>query len=172
MFKFSKNLYTDVRIEEVFETNITFTLGKISEYKIRNYKAAFIRVFDGDRWFYSSTSDLDEIQNEIKKLSKMAKPNDKINDNPIVKKMEVNSGTFLKFKDNDISKVSEEDKLNLLKGMFPQVCENKYIKMWTARYQILNLILKDVDFLWDLLCQKEIKSLMNLTKKPPAVLRI
>lgn len=134
MFKFPENLYTDVRIEEVFETNITFTLGKISEYKIRNYKAAFIRVFDGDRWFYSSTSDLDGIQNEIKKLSKMAKPNDKINDNQIVKKMEVNSGTFLKFKDNDISKVSEEDKLNLLKGMFPQVCENKYIKMWTAKY--------------------------------------
>lgn len=134
VYKFPENLYTDVRIEDVFETNITFTLGKITEYKIRNYKAGFIRVFDGERWYYGSTSSLEQIQDEIEKLSKMAKPNEKIGENPIVKRFEVNSGEFFKFKDEDVSKISEEDKLNLLKDMFPVITANKYVKNWNARY--------------------------------------
>lgn len=134
MFKFHGDLYTDVRIEDVFESNITFTLGKISEYKIRNYKAAFVRVYDGKRWFYSSTSQIEQIQDEIEKLNKMAEPKPGINEDAIIKKLEVNKGEFLSFKDKDISKVPEEDKLNLLKDMFPVIAENSYIKSWTARY--------------------------------------
>ncbi len=134
MFKFHGGLYSDVRIEDVFETNITFTLGKISEYKIRNYKAAFVRVYDGKRWFYSSTSQIEQIQDEIDKLNKMADPNPGINEDGIIKKLEVNKGEFFNFKENDISKVPEEDKLGLLKELFPVITENKYIKSWTARY--------------------------------------
>ncbi len=134
MFKFHGDLYTDVRIEDVFETNITFTLGKISDYKIRNYKAAFVRVYDGKRWLYSSTSQIEQIQDEIDKLNKMAEPNPGINEDAIIKKLEVNKGEFFSFKDKDISKISEEDKLNLLKDMFPVIAENSYIKSWTAGY--------------------------------------
>ncbi len=134
MFKFHGDLYTDVRIEDVFETNITFTLGKISDYKIRNYKAAFVRVYDGKRWLYSSTSQIEQIQYEIDKLNKMAEPNPGINEDAIIKKLEVNKGEFFSFKDKDISKISEEDKLNLLKDMFPVIAENSYIKSWTAGY--------------------------------------
>ncbi len=134
MFKFHGGLYTDVRIEDVFETNITFTLGKISEYKIRNYKAAFVRVYDGKRWFYSSTSQIEQIQDEIDKLNKMADPIPGIDEDGIIKKLEVNKGEFFNFKENDISKVPEEDKLGLLKELFPVITESKYIKSWTARY--------------------------------------
>ncbi len=134
MFKFRRDLYTDVRIEDVFESNITFTLGKISEYKIRNYKAAFVRVYDGKRWLYSSTSQIEQIQDEIDKLNKMAEPKPGINEDAIIKKFEVNKGEFFSFKDKDISKVSEEDKLNLLKDMFPVIAGNSYIKSWIARY--------------------------------------
>ncbi len=134
MFKFHRDLYTDVRIEDVFETKITFTLGKISEYKIRSYRAAFVRVFDGERWFYSSTSQIEQIQDEIEKLNNMASPNPYIYDNAIVKKFEVNKGEFLTFTDTDISKVPEENKLDLLKDLFPVIEESKYIKNWTARY--------------------------------------
>jgi len=134
VFRFHEDLYTDVRIENVFVTNITFTLGKISEYKIRNYKAAFVRIYDGKRWFYSSTSQVGQIQEEIDKLSRMAEPNPCINQDAIIKKFEVNKGQFISFKDNDISKVPEEDKLNLLKDMFPVITESSYIKSWTARY--------------------------------------
>ena len=50
MYKFAKDLYTDVRIEDVFETKIGVTLGKLDEMKERRYKAAFIRIFDGENF--------------------------------------------------------------------------------------------------------------------------
>ena len=44
---------------------------------MRQYSGAFIRVFDGDRWYYKSISNLSSIQEEIENLSKMAKENKK-----------------------------------------------------------------------------------------------
>ncbi len=134
MYKFHRGLYTDVRIEDVFETIITFTIGEMTEYKIRNYKAAFVRVYDGTRWYYSSNSQTERIQEEIDKLSVMAKPDSHINDNPIVKKFEVNKGEFLNYSQNDVLKVSEDEKIKLLKQMFSTVEDNKYIKNWAASY--------------------------------------
>jgi TldD protein len=49
VFKFHEGLYADIRIEDVFETNITVTLGNLDQSRVRKYKAAFIRVFDGKR---------------------------------------------------------------------------------------------------------------------------
>lgn len=134
MFKFPKNLYTDVRIEDVFETKIIFTLGNLDESKIRKYRAAFVRVFDGDKWYYASTSDVDNIQNEIDRLSLMASPNKNIYENQIVKNFQVNSGKFLSFEETSVSKVNKEDKINLLKSFFPIVTSVNTIKMWRASY--------------------------------------
>ncbi|NLA07260.1 MAG: TldD/PmbA family protein, partial [Firmicutes bacterium] len=61
MYKFPKGLYVDVRIEETFDTKIGFKKLTLEEHKIRNNKGAFIRVFDGRRWYYSSTTDIDGI---------------------------------------------------------------------------------------------------------------
>ena len=134
MFKFPENLYTDVRIEDVFETKIVFTLGSLDESKIRKYRAAFVRVFDGDKWYYASTSDEDDIQNEIDKLSSMATPNKNIYDNQIVKNFQINSGKYLSFEDTSVAKVNKEDKINLLKSFFSIVTSVNTIKMWTASY--------------------------------------
>jgi len=53
---FPKNLYTDVRIEHLFSTEIRYTLGELNECKVRQYSAAFIRVYDGDRPAIGGTS--------------------------------------------------------------------------------------------------------------------
>ncbi len=53
MYNFPKGLYTDVRIEEIFETKIGFKKDALQEQKVRSNKGAFIRVFDGERWYYS-----------------------------------------------------------------------------------------------------------------------
>ena len=66
MFQFPNSLYTDVRLEEVFEANIQITLDNLENLQERTYQAAFIRVFDGDRWFYSATTDTDFVQAEIR----------------------------------------------------------------------------------------------------------
>ena len=134
MFKFPKGLYTDVRIEDYFQTNINFTLGELDESRIRDYKAAFIRIFDGKRWYYASTSDVENIQDEIDKLAGFAKPDPDINNNKIVKKFQVNRGRFIKFEDDDVSKISKEEKTELLKSYYPVIAEKSAVKMWRAFY--------------------------------------
>lgn len=134
MYKFPKNLYTDVRIEDFSVSEITYQNGELRQNLKRNHRGGFIRIFDGKRWYYSSTTDVDKIQEEINELSLMAKENESIVEDPIVKKFEVNTGEFLQFKDNDILNISQEEKLSLLKSYFPIIEAKEEIKMWTAIY--------------------------------------
>ncbi|WP_352420359.1 TldD/PmbA family protein [Proteiniborus sp.] len=134
MYTFPKNLYTDVRLEDASVSEITYQNGELMQNLKRNHKGGFIRIFDGQRWYYSSTTDIDNIQEEINRLALMAKENENIMNNPVVKKFEVNEGEFFQFKENDILKVSQDDKLELLKSYFPLVTNRKEIKMWKAIY--------------------------------------
>lgn len=133
MFNFPSNFYTDVRIEDVFETNIVYTLGNLDESRERKYKAAFIRLFDGNRWYYSATTDIDNIQKEIDNLNSLATSTENINNNSVVKKFEVNKGKFLKFEKDDISKVPKAKKNELIKNFFPFLKREK-IKTWKTTY--------------------------------------
>lgn len=134
MYNFPKDLYTDVRLEDVSISEITYHNGELRQNLKRNHKGAFIRIFDGQRWYYSSTTNIDNIQEEINKLSIMAKENVRILEEPIVKKFEVNCGVFLQFQDNNILNVSQEEKLSLLKSYFPIIENREEVKMWRAIY--------------------------------------
>ena len=81
-YTFPQDLFTDVRIEEVSETLIHLTLGEIEEFRRRSYTAAFIRVFDGRRWYYTSTTDTETVQEEIDRLAGYAEV---IDGDPLVK---------------------------------------------------------------------------------------
>ena len=133
MYKFPADLYTDVRIEDVFQTEIRVTLGEIDEMRERRYKAAFIRIFDGKRWYYSSITNVDKIQEEIEKLSKFAslKPHC---DDPTVKKFQINKGEFLEFSGDDISKIPMGEKYGAISDYFPIISENALVKIWEAYY--------------------------------------
>ncbi len=134
MFQFHEGFYTDVRIEEIFETSITYTLGKLDDSKIRRYKAAFIRLFDGNRWYYSATSDAKSIQEEIDKLSKIGTANPSINDHPIVKAFEINKETALAYADGSVANISKEDKDAFIQKFFPHFDNRPLIKMWKIVY--------------------------------------
>ncbi|MBU5438135.1 TldD/PmbA family protein [Tissierella sp. MSJ-40] len=134
MFKFPDHLYTDVRIEDVYETEIVYSTGEIEESKIRNYKAAFIRVFDGEMWYYSSISNLESIQKEIDSLSSYASPNREIDNHPIVNKLQVTKEKLLKFEDNGMEKIEIKRKHDLLKEHFPLLEGSTFIKNWKAAY--------------------------------------
>src|SRR6056297_883103 len=117
MYTFPNDLYSDIRIEDVFETKIELTDGRLDEIKEKEYKGAFIRVFDGKRWFYSATSDIEGIQGELDALAELATVNEKIEENPVVKKFEVNSGDFCEFVgERDIANTSMEDKKKLIES--------------------------------------------------------
>ncbi len=114
MYHFPESLYADVRIEDVFQTQITYNGKVLAEARVRSYQAAFIRVFDGKRWYYSSISDIEGIQDEIDSLARLACPDENIASNPIVGKFEINRGSYLRFENNAVSDVPLEEKKKLL----------------------------------------------------------
>ena len=113
MYRFPKGLYVDVRIEETFDTKISFRKLTLEEQKIRTNKGAFIRVFDGRRWYYSSTTDINGIQAQIDALAEMAAPNPDILEHPIVKAFEVNQETILQYEAKSVTNISVEEKQKL-----------------------------------------------------------
>ena len=115
MFRFPGGLYSDVRIEDVFKTDISVTLDRLDNMKEQRYRAAFIRVFDGRRWYYSSTTDIESIQRELERLAGLSSPDPNINNNKVVKTFEINKGSFLNFSGSkDISKTALKEKMDLL----------------------------------------------------------
>ncbi|SSC13958.1 Peptidase U62 modulator of DNA gyrase [Mesotoga infera] len=135
MFRFPKGLYSDVRIEDVFKTDISVTLDRLDNMKEQRYKAAFIRVFDGRRWYYSSTTDIESIQRELERLACLSNPDPNIDNNKVVETFEINKGSFLNFGDSkDISRMALKGKMDLLSQYFPHLKESEPIKFWRGQY--------------------------------------
>ena len=133
MYKFSKKMYGDVRIEEHFATLISYTNGMLDQFKVKDYEGAFIRVFNGKRWYYSSITNIKNIQKKINELSKLALK-DIGNIKSLIDRFEIHKDKFFKFKDDDISKISENKKHKLLISAFPILEREETIKMWQAFY--------------------------------------
>ncbi|GAB1455944.1 hypothetical protein MASR2M48_12510 [Spirochaetota bacterium] len=114
MFNFPENLYVDVRIEETFETKINFKKLVLQEQKVRNNKGAFVRVYDGNRWYYASTTDIEAIQDQIDALANMATPNLEIDDNAIVRQFEVHKDNLIQYNQGSISEVPISKKVGIL----------------------------------------------------------
>ena len=53
MYQFPEGLYTDVRIETCFSTNIVYENHELKQSRVKEDSGAMIRVFDGSRWYYS-----------------------------------------------------------------------------------------------------------------------
>ena len=133
-YVFPKKLYTDVRIEHLFSTTIAYTFKELDECKVRQYSAAFIRVYDGNRWYYASTSDLDAIQAEIDALAKLASEPEALEELPMFQNFSKEKGEKRVFSGCEVSAVSLEDKLALLQSLMPLVEQSSYIKLWKLIY--------------------------------------
>jgi TldD protein len=135
MYRFPAGFYTDLRIEDVFETQIVVTLGEVEELKDKHFTAAFVRLFDGQRWFYSATTDVEHLQQEIDSLASMATPNPRIDEDETVCRFEANRGERLVFGgDDDVSKIPKEAKYGLLSGYFPLLQGQEFVATWTGQY--------------------------------------
>lgn len=134
MYRFPEGLYSDVRIEEVFKSDIALTMGRLDNMKEQRYRAAFLRVFDGSRWYYSATTDVSAIESELSRLADLADPSGDTLRNEVLEKFEVNTGTFLKFQERDLSLETLETKLELLENYSSAARENELIKFWKAQY--------------------------------------
>lgn len=88
MVVFKKGYYADVRIENRFNTLISFVDGKSKEIKERREKRAFVRVFDGKNWYYGSTTQLDEAQEVLNSLYEKARKKDGIERSRLVSRFQ------------------------------------------------------------------------------------
>ena len=134
MYNFPKNLYTDVRIDDVFETSIRYENNIMRENNVRRYKGVFIRIYDGERWYFQSTTNINNIQKEIDDLSKIAKENRDIYSTPIIKKLEVNIDKLYSYKGIEIDKVSQPEKEKLVYEVADLIEFKEEIKSWTIIY--------------------------------------
>ncbi len=133
MIKFRDGFYADVRVETVFTTSIKCRDGALEESKNTTLKKAFLRVFDGDMWYYASTYKLNDLQGELDRLYENASADKKIADNATVKRFEVNKADVKKFKANCVKNTSLSEKAEMLTGKFA-LLKSEHLKMFVALY--------------------------------------
>jgi len=130
---YPKDLYADVRIETVSKTHIRYTKKELSECKVREYTAAFIRVFDGKKWYYCSTSDVDTIQKELDNLAALATPSKEIQNHPAIKRQSKIIDSVFAYKNKKITDISLDKKLSLLDSLHIYATD-PVIKLYTLAY--------------------------------------
>ncbi|MDD3377097.1 MAG: DNA gyrase modulator, partial [Candidatus Riflebacteria bacterium] len=139
MYNFPDNFYSDVRIERIYHSTIRIEMGRLEEIKESVDLGAFIRLFDGSRWYYSSTTALDSIDKELENLASLAKANKEINNHPVVKRMQRNICKQTIYQENSVEKVNLQDKLKLLESYSKQAINDSEINHWNIVYSDKNL---------------------------------
>ena len=140
MYNFPKDFYSDVRIEHIYSSHIRIEMGRLEEIKESNDSGAFIRLFDGKKWYYSSTTDLDSINEELANLASLATPNPEVNKHPLVVRLQKNSGDCCRFQKNNVKNIPLHDKLALAKEYAKVVENDSEINFWSANYSDSNLV--------------------------------
>ena len=142
-FKFPKDLYTDVRIEDQKNASYGMQDDEVLYNSEASEKGAMIRIFDGKMWYSAETNDIDNIQNKIDELAKLATPNPKILENPIVKNFSVNKAEILKFNGtNSFRNLTKDDREKLVND-YRKKCIDKSItdiKVTYANFFYKNVI--------------------------------
>lgn len=133
MYKFRAGFYADVRIEDSFNTFISYRDGRLEDCREANVKRAFIRVFDGRMWYYSSTGRLEDIQRELDELYSMGSPDEGLEENEIVRSFQVNAEEKLKFSNNCVRALDIETKRVFLEKV-SELFQSDYKKSLTASY--------------------------------------
>ncbi len=130
---FPKGVYTDVRIERRFQSRVKVISGKVEDVLERTSFGAFIRMYDGRKWYYSATTDFEKIDDEIEKLYKQARPIDNIEEDEVVRLYEVSKGKFINFEEKSVEKVSLAEKKDLIMS-YSDFLNLPEIKLWTGYY--------------------------------------
>lgn len=134
MIQFRHGFYADVRTEDRSRTTITYKSGALEEMKTRVERRAFIRVYDGKMWYYSSVTDLAHLQKTLDGLYDAATPNADIQNDPVVRRFERNRDTLLSFADSSVRDIPSKDKQALLLSYLPLLSEDSCVTMPRGTY--------------------------------------
>ncbi len=131
--KFQKGFYADIRVERRYSASVKIRDGVVEECKETTTARAFLRVFDGEMWYYASTYRLGGIQEELDRLYAGATPRADILSHPVVARIEANRQKLWKFKENCVKNVPLSEKKKYLEERLPALA-SPYLKMGMARY--------------------------------------
>ncbi|MBO4888624.1 MAG: TldD/PmbA family protein [Firmicutes bacterium] len=134
MIQFRDGFYADIRTEDRSRTIISYKAGILEEMKNRVEKQAFLRVYDGNLWYYSSVTDVDHLQKALDELYAAAKENANILDDPMVKRFEKNQDTIMSFQDCSVRDIPLKEKQDLLLSYLPLLSEDPCITMPMGEY--------------------------------------
>lgn len=133
MIRFRQGYYADVRIEDRFTTSIRYRNGQLEESRSSSVKKAFIRVYDGNMWYYASTYKINDIQSELDALYAAASRNYGVYLDPAIQRLEVHNKIKMRFAENSVKDVPMEAKHALLRDRFSALA-GEHVKMSTALY--------------------------------------
>lgn len=134
MIKFRDGFYADVRTEDRSRTTISYEAGILEEMKTQVERRAFLRVYDGNLWYYASVTDLAHLQETLDNLYAAATPNSLILEDPIVRRFERNRDTVMCFADCSVRDIPTKDKQALLLSYLPLLSEDTCVTMPQGSY--------------------------------------
>lgn len=101
----------------------------------RETAGAFIRVYDGRRWYYSSLTALDGVQAEIDRLAALAAPDPAIGSDPVVARMPSREAPAAPLAGGDLRQVPLRRKDELLRSFFPLISGVPAVSSFSAVYR-------------------------------------
>ena len=134
MIQFWDGFYADVRTEDRSRTTISYQAGILLEMKTQVERRAFLRVYDGKLWYYAAVTDLSALQKTLDGLYDAATPNEKILDDPIVRRFERNRDTVMRFAECSVRDISAKEKQALLLSYMPLLSEDGCLTMPQGTY--------------------------------------
>ena len=142
MLKFPENLYCDVRIEDSFETLIQYRKEVLFDHRVRQTHGAFVRVFDGSRWYTAATTETStaSLQKTLDELSELATPCADVLNHPTVQSLRPHRAKEFRFAERSVRNVLERTKAELLRCHFPVFQEFTSVGDWQARYRDTHVV--------------------------------
>lgn len=143
MFNFPENLFTEVRTENITYVDYRIKNGETETNNRVDIIGASVRVYDGSMWYTSVTNDLEKIQEEIDGLAALAKKNENIYSDPIIKNFGDSKAEIICYcGENDVRNITSEEIENLVWG-YINSCVDKSIeeiKTYRAGYSANHII--------------------------------
>ncbi len=129
MIQFRDGFYADIRTEDRCRTVIAYKAGILDEMKTREEKQAFLRVYDGNLWYYASVTDVEHLQKTLDGLYDAARPNPHILEDPVVQRFEKNQDNVSIFGGCSVRDIPLKEKQELLLSYLPLLTEDACVTM-------------------------------------------
>jgi TldD protein len=150
MYRFPEGVFSDVRLEESVTTVIAFVMGRLEQRRERTERTAFIRVFDGIRWYFSSLTDprQSKVQEKLDDLAAMASVGG-VSGHPVLERLSRQRGERLSGRPDgtvESKTATLESYFGELKA-FPQIASwQGYIGDGYSRKRIVSSLGADISF--------------------------